>query len=527
MKIKSPLLLLALGLPLLARGAEVAFSSAEHRQPPLFASQTQAWPWAAEKASAGAWADMEKPVAKITPFHFGNNTSWWSGWEWNLHEDRVAKAKQGGMHFWRYPGGSSSDFYFWNHQYGKYAKAYNGEDSGRMAAESHLDFDHFMELCKATGSEPLLTLNYGLARYGSLKEALDLATGWIKYAKDKGYKIRYVEVGNENYGNWEGGSDKVPGKPRLSGEAYGADFQAFVKALKAVDPELKVGAVIVGDDGGDEWTGFLWWNRGVMTQVKDHADFLAVHEYFLWPFDQDKKFIKPTNQKLLGNLERIGKIRANLDDMQDRYMGKRLPIAFDEFNIINASPPQTIQAVNLLFTAGALGEFIRHGFATANIWDWKNGLDAKEKGDHGMLATNDPEVPEATPRPSYYAYAIWKQAGGDELVESGTSGAPGLRAYASRFPGGQAGWVLVNENESKLTVTLETKHYRGAGKARAWVAMGEDLDAKTVSFNGEPGPVGGGGPFPVESLKPYTLKAADGKLTLALPGASVTGIVLY
>lgn len=504
-----------------------AFDTVDPRPAPTPAAETQAWPWAyGGAATVTASADLLQPGARLTRYHFGNNTSWWSRWRWNLDEDRLEKARQGGMSFWRYPGGSSSDWFFWDGRYGKYAKGYNGEDAARMAGEEYLDFDHFMEFCAKTGSEPILTLNYGLARYGSLKEAIDLALRWIRHAKKKGYKVRYVEIGNENYGNWEGGSDGVPGKKRLTGEEYGKDVVAFSKALKKVDKKLQVGAVVVDEDNGEDWTGFLWWNKGVMSQAKDAVDFWVVHQYFYWPFSWPKKeFIDPSYETLLGHVSKVGTMKATLDQCQDKYAGKRLPIAFDEFNLVNASPRQEIETVNLLFTAAVLGESLRLGYATTNIWDWKNGLDEKYKGDMGMLSSGDPRLPDSTPRPSYYAYALWKLGGGERLLQSTVDG-QGLRAYASRFADGKAGWILINETELPLDATLSVPGHAGSGQARAWVARGWGFQDLRVRFNEVEGPAGGGGPFPIKDIAPYRLDAPDGTVKVQLPGSSVTALVL-
>ena len=75
-----------------------------------------------------------------------------------------------------------------------------------------------------------------------------------------------------------------------------------------------------------------------------------------------------------------------------------------EFNVVNASAPQTIQLVSGLFAAEVLGEAIQAGYLGTQLWDWKNGLDPKLGGDHGMLASGDRAVLESTPRPTYYAY---------------------------------------------------------------------------------------------------------------------------
>ena len=105
---------------------------------------------------------------------------------------------------------------------------------------------------------------------------------------------------------------------------------------------------------------------------------------------------------------------------------ENLPVALTEFNILNASPTQTIQLINGLFTAEALGEAIKVGYAAANYWDWKNGIDTKLNGDMGMLALRDNNTKDDTPRPSYYAYALYDKAFGDKMVEAVQFG-PGLQ----------------------------------------------------------------------------------------------------
>ena len=87
-----------------------------------------------------------------------------------------------------------------------------------MKDPSAADTDDLIEFCRATSSEPIVTVNYGLARYGNVQKAADLAARWVRYFNvEKGLKVRYWEIGNEVYGAWEEGN-KVPGKPPLSGE---------------------------------------------------------------------------------------------------------------------------------------------------------------------------------------------------------------------------------------------------------------------------------------------------------------------
>lgn len=522
-----PFLLLLAGLGLAMPLAANPFADSGPRKAPPH-EKGEAWPQKKEDGTrqASVKADLSKPLTSITRWHFGQNTSWWSRHDWNLDPDRIAKARAAGIGSWRFPGGSSSDNYIWDGRYGdKYAKAKDGGDNTRMNTPEMLNSQGFIELVRKTDTTAFLTLNYGLARYGSLDEAIKLAVNWIQWFKKQGMRITHAELGNENYGDWEEGS-KANGK-RLSGRDYGQDFNKFSAALKAVDPDIKLGAVVVAIDNEEEWSGFFGWNRGVLSEVKDTADFLIYHEYFFWPWtpEPDKKLKDMPYPMLLGHLKMLEDSRKAFDAMFEKYCGgRRIPVVLNEFNLVNASPPQTLEAVNMLFTAGVLGESIRNGFSATSIWDWKNGLHDTDKGDMGMLAHNDPATAEDTPRPSFYAYAIWAKAGGSQLMESSVEG-ENLRAYATRFHGGEAGLVFVNESESPVEVSVLLSGYKGRGLANGWLAQAPGFGSKTISFNGVEGPKGGGGPFPLG--KPLTLKAKNGKFSALLPPVSLSGFVIH
>jgi hypothetical protein len=198
-----------------------------------------------------------------------------------------------------------------------------------------------------------------------------------------------------------------------------------------------------------------------------------------------------------------------------------------EFNLINAAEPHTIQLVNGLFTAEALGEIIKASYIGSNIWDWKNGLDKKLSGDHGMLATEDPAVPDSTPRPTYYAYALYDHAFGERMV-SATSSEAWVKVYASRFSGGEPGLIVVNQSNEPISVTIDLGSRKGQGTAVGWVLDGKEMNAKQVRWNGVAGPEGGGGPFPLDAIPPYLRKYDPAApVTLNLPASSASGVVLY
>jgi hypothetical protein len=491
--------------------------------------QTDGKPW---KFPYGAKVtlkiDASKVLHNVTPYQFGNNASWWSSKTWFMDPDRIEKAKQAGIKFWRWPGGSSSDNYHWDGNYGSHLKDHEGGDPTNMTKPWAVLTDDFIDFCRKTNSEAIFTVNYGVSRYDNVQEAAKLAASWVKHCNiDMKFKVRYWEIGNEVYGNWEEGN-KQSGKAQLTGDVYGKDLRVIADAMKKVDPDIYVGAVGVDTDDGGEWTGFFWWMRGLLPELKGKADYLILHQYFMWPFNGDT-YLNPTNETFLGNLHKVTDAYSSAGAMVDKYAAteKGIPVALTEFNLVNASPEPEIQLLNGLFTAEVLGEHIKAGYVASNYWDWKNGLDKKLHGDMAMLASDDPSTPDATPRPSYYAYALYSRAFGDKMVASESSD-PSVKVYASRFSGGEVGLVVVNENDRNQTVTFDLTGFTAKGKLMGWVLTGKGLNEKQVSWNGEAGPIGGGGPFPIDPIKPYRATYKTEKpLVLPIQAHSVTGIILY
>src|ERR671928_77302 len=89
------------------------------------------------------------------------------------------------------------------------------------------------------GAQPMIIANYGT---GTPAEAAD----WVRYANvTKGYGAKYWTIGNENYGNGHYGANwEADDHADKSPTEYGNEVVAFADAMKAVDPTIKVGAVL-------------------------------------------------------------------------------------------------------------------------------------------------------------------------------------------------------------------------------------------------------------------------------------------
>jgi hypothetical protein len=473
--------------------------------------------------------DDTQAIRSVNPYLFGCNVACWDGKDWFLDPDRVEKAKQAGIKFWRWPGGVVADDYHWDNSYGSHHLNNKGEDITDMNGSWRVSTDDFIEFCRQTGSEAVVTVNYAAARYENVQYAADLAARWVKYFNiEKKFKVRYWEIGNECYGPWEEGN-QMPGKPQLTGDVYGSDFLVMEAAMKKVDPDIYVGAVVFPKDGEDEWIGHHWWSKTLLTTVQNQADFLVFPEYFIWPFDTANHYTYPSDDELLSDVREIQDDRDALGRIMNRYAleERNIPIELTEFNILNIQSPPTIELISGLYNAEILGTLVEAGYGAANYWDWKNGLDPLYKGDHGMLADGDPSIPDATPRPAYYAYALYSRAFGDTSILS-YSLDPKVKVYASRFSGGELGLVIVNENEDNRTLVFNFSDFQPKGRLMGWILNGSGMDDRNITWNGVSGLAGSGGPFPLDTISPYRMNfQADQPLQLNIPATSAVGIVVY
>src|SRR5436190_1896173 len=69
---------------------------------------------------------------------------------------------------------------------------------------------------------------------------------WVRYANvTKGYGAKYWEIGNEIYGNGHYGADwEADSHPAKTPVEYANNVVAYADAMKAVDPSVKIGAVL-------------------------------------------------------------------------------------------------------------------------------------------------------------------------------------------------------------------------------------------------------------------------------------------
>ncbi|MEU4741669.1 cellulose binding domain-containing protein [Actinosynnema sp. NPDC023658] len=377
-------------------------------------------------------------------------------WDTTLGSDAVADLLKGaGVKAMRYPGGSYSDIYHWET---------HTAPGGYVAPNT--DFDTFMGGVRRAGGQPIVTANYGT---GTPEEA----AAWVRYANvEKHYGVKYWEIGNENYGNGRYGSGwEADDHPDKSPAQYAALVRDYATAMKAVDPTIKVGAVLTtpGEwpDGikaeGDTGT----WNEVVLSTAGPVVDFGIIH----WYPGGD------TAAQVLAKTDRVADQIALVREQSRRLAGKDLGIALTE---VNTSYGRNTQP-GALFAADAYATMIEQGVFNVDWWNVHNGMGQVREiaghtdyDDFGLLSSGscnaDNTVCEPalnTPFAPYHAVSMVSRFArpGDQLVTA-VSTDPLVRSHAGRRPDGGLAVMMVNEDaDAAKTVSLRVPGYSAAATA--------------------------------------------------------------
>ncbi|MCU4174423.1 sulfatase-like hydrolase/transferase [Carboxylicivirga sp. N1Y90] len=439
--------------------------------------------------------NTENKLNKVLPQHLGVNTTFRNG---NDQLDRTSLYTNAGIGSMRFPAGSGSNKYFYDgtipDEFRIEMTGINGQNSNYMTLELFVDF------IGDAGSEATVVVNYFYARYGittegtreaRVQQAADYAAGFVHRMNiELNANITYWEIGNECYGAWEEGFE-IDGEV-TTGKEYGEDFRVFAEAMKAVDPDIKVGAVVTREDDD--------WNSTLLPEVKDHADFLVVHNYFTTVKDA-------TAENILGSVGQVETIHTTLGNCIEKYTDKtrdHFPVAMTEFN---SRGPLNCTMVNGLFVSQVIGEIIKNGYGMADLWvsEWNwNETDQESKG---FLARSDPDQVDYSPRQSYIPFQYYNRCFGDELIES-ASNKSDIKVYASTFSSGELGLVVVNTSANSQSVNLDLSSIgTNINQAEVWwyELHGNSITAGDKKFyiNNQSGTTQGGGPDDFMTIHPY------------------------
>ena len=398
-------------------------------------------------------------LGQISKYVFGNATAVWIG---NVTGETkfVENTKLLNPSLIRFPGGSWSNIFFWDgapsdvpdsayDSSGKRAKFYAISGKNDWPTTT----DNYYKLRQQTGSQGLITVNYGYARYGlsddPVAQAAHLAAEWVRY--DNG-RTKFWELGNENAGPWEAGwkidtSANKDGQPEIvTGQLYGQHFKVFADSMRAaateVGAKIYIGAQVLHFDGSTSWNSVdRTWNAGVFSEVGDAADFYVMHNYF-------GKDANAQNLLTVASTEPKKNISFIQQDIANKN-GFQKPVAITEYNINYNSANETMgrSYINGMQATILFNEFIKNNFGLGARWLLASGEDA-------MFYLGDNNSLRWQPRPDFY-YAYYQQKFTGDHAISATSNNTNILAYASRFASGETGIVLVNKGKSAQIVKID------------------------------------------------------------------------
>ncbi len=329
----------------------------------------------------------------------------------------VDLAREAGISINRWPGGCGVHYYNWKRTVGPL------EDR----PEQQFGLPEFLEFCAATDSIPILTIaDY----WGDAQDAADLVeycnapndgsnpgggTDWAAVRAADGHPepwgVVWFEYGNET---WHGGHRRLHrDRPRtdfLSPEEYGRRYRRYRAAMRAVDPTIRLGAVMHHDI--DEW------NRPMLAAVGPELDFGILHTYIPgFRNDTDPDNYRRLMEACVAAGPEIERTYDRMSALVEEITGRTdLPWAITEYNGAfvgqRESPPFRQSLCNALRNAEHLRVMLdpRHRIALANFWQFANEYWGMVQG---YVHRGQPLVKQA----NFYVCQLYAQHFGDTLIE--------------------------------------------------------------------------------------------------------------
>ncbi len=243
--------------------------------------------------------------------------------------DVAQLAKEMGVTCVRYPGGNFVSNYNWMDGIGPVEKRPRKRDLAWKSIETNeIGIDEFMKWVTKYEIEPIMAVNLGtkgleeavaLVEYCNATEGSyysDLRAG---YGHKEPYGIKTWCLGNEMDGEWQLGHKTAKEYGRLAHETG--------KAMKLMDSSIKL--VVCGSSMSRNAT-FGEWEKEVLRQAYDEADYISLHQYY---GGQEKGTAGFLAQSL--DMERYIDLVCGIADLEKnkRKSKKYIDISFDEWGV--------------------------------------------------------------------------------------------------------------------------------------------------------------------------------------------------
>jgi hypothetical protein len=382
----------------------------------------------------GLVVDPAAELGPISPLVFGTNTGPWTG----IPLDMQDEVRASGLTLLRFPGGNWGD-----------------ENDMR-----DYQLDPFLELCRAEGYEPMLSVRL---LGGSPASAAEL----VRYVNiTKQYGVRYWSIGNE--------PSLYESRRQVAGydtTRYNQEWRAIAEAMRAVDPSI----VLVGPDthqfelgGGPNDSAGRSWVGEFLKANGDMVGVVAIHRY---PFPSSLSDSAPDPEALRASSADWDTLIPALRELTRESAGRDIPLAITE--------------VNSNWTGAALGKTTPDSHLGA-IW-WADSLARMIRqrveivahfAIHGPRREGWGLVEKYKVRPAYHVYPLLRRLG--ETLLSADSDDPDVTVVAARRADGALTIALVNRAAAAKELPLNLGGLSPGGPAERYLLAqetpGERLD---------------------------------------------------
>ena len=389
----------------------------------------------------------------------------------------------------RMPGGSASDKYYWNGNgvlnnghidTSKYVAPYWQVDYSDYRPGFAVDNNDWSKtspvkldaqtMHEVTREHPharnLVTVNAGTG-------SPEMAAEWVRWANIKNnYGVTYWEIGNELNGSWEAGHIRPDGS-KMTAEKYVEIFVAFAKAMKAVDPSIKVGGPSCDVRHHEDYF------EPLLRLAGEHVDFLTLHYYSL------RSSLAPESE-LFDGLSTLKPFMTRIDELVEQYQPERkdeIEISVTEWNSKLPKDQDAYRLFNGLWFSAWIGEMMGLGIDSATVWDMFSG---KENG-HGMLVEcGDDYVPTGR----YWAFWLWSHYMADTMVKTEVTENPDLHVYSTRDKDTLYVMMMNESRTNALPVTIDLNGFTPSKEGKEVTLSSREYFwnpyAGKADWNGEP-----------------------------------------
>jgi alpha-L-arabinofuranosidase len=186
----------------------------------------------------------------------------------------------------RWPGGNFVSYYHWRDGIGPVERRPTYANRAWGGLEYNIiGTDEYVRFCRLTGAEPYITVNSGTA-------TAEEAAAWVEYCNGpvttpmgslrarngnpEPYDVRIWEVGNENFGYWQGGF--------VGSDENARRFSEFAAAMRSASP-IPIELIACGSNFDfappgpdyDHVTADRRWHDSLLEAAPNDIDYISLH----------------------------------------------------------------------------------------------------------------------------------------------------------------------------------------------------------------------------------------------------------